>query len=133
MSTFSKRLKKLQKESGFNQKQFAEKMGTTPKTLRKYLNAENLPTVALIIKIAKTFEVSTDWLLGVKEPQKSETEKTVTAEVVKAQGKLNALRREFSNAKVECVCEYTGLSKEAVKALHKSRYLKFCWKREEEE
>lgn len=130
MSTFSKRLKKLQKESGFNQKQFAEKMGTTPKTLRKYLNGEKLPTVALIIKIAKTFEVSTDWLLGV--PQKSETEKTITAEVVKIQGKLNALRREFSNAKVECVCEYTGLSKEAVKALHKSRYLKFCWKREGE-
>lgn len=62
--TFGERLKKSREEKGYNQKQFAEKLGITATRLNYWEKDKREPDVALIKEIAKTLNISSDWLIG---------------------------------------------------------------------
>ena len=90
---FPTRLRQLIKETGVMQYDLAEKLGITRQVISQYCNGLTLPNADKIVKMAKLFDVSTDYLLGVSTCRKIYTE-------------------------VKPVCDYTGLSEEAINLLH---------------
>lgn len=62
---FSKRLKQAREDSGLTQEQLAEEVGVNKASISRYERHETTRLASsLINSIAKTLNVSTDWLLG---------------------------------------------------------------------
>lgn len=64
---FPHRLKELLKMENIMQKDFASKVGVSPSCVTFWLKGERQPTAENIYTIAKTFDVSADYLLGLDE------------------------------------------------------------------
>lgn len=64
---FSKRLKQLREEKGYNQEYVAEYLGVKQQTYSRYENNVTEPDINTIIKLATLFDVSSDYLLGLSE------------------------------------------------------------------
>lgn len=67
MKIFGERVKQVLKETGMTQKMLAGKLQVQTSTLCEWLNDHNEPPMQTIVDIAKLLEVSTDYLLGLKE------------------------------------------------------------------
>lgn len=67
MKIFGERIKTVLKETGKTQKELASKLNVQPSTLCEWLNDHNEPPMQIIVDIALYLEVSTDYLLGLKE------------------------------------------------------------------
>lgn len=67
---FSKRLKQLREEKGYNQEYVAEYLGVKQQTYSRYENDVTEPDINTIVKLAKLFDVSSDYLLGLSEYRK---------------------------------------------------------------
>lgn len=63
MSEFSNRFRQLKEESGLVLKDLSEKLGITVPNLSYYMKGRE-PSYDILIKIAKYFNVTTDWLVG---------------------------------------------------------------------
>ncbi|GHV01184.1 hypothetical protein FACS1894211_10390 [Clostridia bacterium] len=66
MIIFSERLKELRILEGYSQKQMAEKLCLRQQSYLRYEN-NGEPSLSTLAKIAKLFDVSTDYLLGLKD------------------------------------------------------------------
>lgn len=64
---FSYRLTVLLDENNMTQTQLAEKIGTSNVTICRYLTGERTPRIDVLTKIAKEFNVSLDYLLGISD------------------------------------------------------------------
>lgn len=93
MKHFPKKLKELREGAGLNQSQLADKLGVSRGSISFYENGERVPDIEFLAGVAKYFSVSADWLIGPSTVKSPDVD----------------LRR---------VCEYTGLTEEAVKHLH---------------
>ncbi len=67
MAIFPERLKLLRKEQRYTQNQMAEIFGLKPRGYQEYEYGNAYPTVPGLIQIAKFFDVSTDYLLGLTD------------------------------------------------------------------
>ena len=67
MKIFGERVKQTLKEVGLTQKAFATIVQVQPSTLCEWLSDHNEPPMQMIVDIAKILEVSTDFLLGLKD------------------------------------------------------------------
>ena len=67
MSIFSERLKLLRTENRYTQKAMADILGLKPRGYQDYEYNKAYPTVPGLIQIAKFFDVSTDYLLGLTD------------------------------------------------------------------
>lgn len=67
MSDFPNRLKLLRCEKKWTQKQLAEKLNYGYTAISNYESGKNKPSYDDLIKIAKVFNVSTDYLLGISK------------------------------------------------------------------
>ena len=67
MKIFGERVKSVLKENGKTQKELALALCVQTSTLCEWLNDHNEPPMQIIVDIAKTLEVSTDYLLGLKD------------------------------------------------------------------
>ena len=67
MKVFGERVKQTLKETGITQKQMAAHLNVQTSTLCEWLNDHNEPPMQMIVEIALFLEVSTDFLLGLKE------------------------------------------------------------------
>ena len=67
MKIFGERVKQTLKEIGITQKKFAELLQVQTSTLCEWLNDHNEPSMQMIVEIARALEVSTDFLLGLKD------------------------------------------------------------------
>ena len=63
-STIDKRLKILISHFGITQKELSQMTGIREQTISNYFTAQRDPKVSMIIKIAETFHVSPNWILG---------------------------------------------------------------------
>jgi len=59
-------LKTMRKEKGLSQSQLGAMVGTSKAVVSKYENSQSYPGYDVLIKLANTFKVSTDYLLGVE-------------------------------------------------------------------
>lgn len=62
--SFGNRLKQARENKGYNQKQFADRLGVTPTRLNYWEKDKREPDVAIIKQIAQSLDVSSDWLIG---------------------------------------------------------------------
>ena len=61
------RLKELRKEKNLSQIQLASQIGVSQKAIDYWELGTNEPKASYIIKLAKYFDVSADYLLGIDE------------------------------------------------------------------
>ena len=59
-------LRTIRKEKGLSQAQLGAMAGVTKAVISKYENAQSYPGYDVLIRLANTFKVSTDYLLGVE-------------------------------------------------------------------
>lgn len=67
MRDFSEVLRELRKEKGLTQKALAEALNMTERVIRYYEAKDHRPDVDILIKMAQYFEVSLDYLAGLKD------------------------------------------------------------------
>lgn len=83
MSDFGSTLKHLRLQHNLTQAQLAQSLGITKSVISAYETGLRMPSYDILIAIAKTFRVSTDYLLGVEKKQEIDlsglTEQEVTA------------------------------------------------------
>ena len=65
MVSISNRIKFLREKEGLSQKEFAEKMNVSRSTASMYESGKNTPPDDVKIAMAKFFDVSLDYLMGV--------------------------------------------------------------------
>src|SRR5690625_832680 len=70
MDVYRKLLKELRDEFNFDQKDMAEKLNLSPSAYGYYEQGRNEPSLETLVKIAKIFDVSTDYLLGLSHTRK---------------------------------------------------------------
>jgi transcriptional regulator with XRE-family HTH domain len=70
MANFGERIKELRKQRGLTQRQMAATFDITERNYQRY-EATDSPSNETLVKLAKFFEVSTDYLLG-KDTKKIE-------------------------------------------------------------
>lgn len=61
---FSERIKELRKSLGINQVEFGHRLNVTKQCISNWENGNIQPSIDMLIKIAETFSVNTDYLLG---------------------------------------------------------------------
>ncbi|MGN0797328.1 MAG: helix-turn-helix domain-containing protein [Christensenellales bacterium] len=64
---FAERLKELRIEKGVGQNKLAEDLDLSNASISYWENAKQEPTASAIYKLAKYFNVSTDYLLGLSD------------------------------------------------------------------
>lgn len=62
----SENIKNLRKQKNLTQSQLASKIGVNKSIISAYENQERLPSVAVLIKLSYEFNVSIEYLLGIK-------------------------------------------------------------------
>ncbi len=67
---FSIRLKNLIEENGLAQKQLAVDLHIADSTISGYLSSYRQPDFEMLVRIARYFDVSTDYLLGLSPDKK---------------------------------------------------------------
>ena len=63
MANFGERVKELRKQRGLTQRQMANIFGITERNYQRYESTDS-PSNETLVKLAKFFEVSTDYLIG---------------------------------------------------------------------
>lgn len=86
---FPTALRDLMRSKKVNQETLANELGFSRQTISQYCSGASDPGLNTLVKIAKYFDVSTDYLLGVSDVKSTDTD-------------------------LKAVCEYTGLSEDAV-------------------
>ena len=67
MESFGNKLKELRKEKGLTQKALASILNLNSVTYLRYEKEQRMPPLNLLIEIARFFDVSTDYLLGLTD------------------------------------------------------------------
>lgn len=71
------RIRQLREKSGLKQLDLANAMQVTPQSVSKWERGENYPDITVLLKMAKIFGVTTDYLLGVTDEKPGVFEATV--------------------------------------------------------
>lgn len=66
---FAERIKELRVCNGLNQVEFANMLNVTKQSVSNWENNNIMPSIDMLIRTAKTFSVSTDYLLGLSSRQ----------------------------------------------------------------
>ncbi len=64
---FKQRLLEEIKQSGLTNKELAEKIGVSPEMITQYYTTKKLPKLDTFTKLCKVLNVSSDYLLGLKD------------------------------------------------------------------
>ena len=67
MNAFAKRLKELRSENNYTQNFIASKLGIRQQSYSRYESGVGVPNLDTLVSIAKLFNVSTDYLLGIAD------------------------------------------------------------------
>lgn len=84
MVHFGQRLKELRTQAGMTQKQLADRIWVSKAAIGNYELSDRKPSPEIIVKLAKVFHVSTDYLLGIDEKEKTIDVSGLTDEQVAA-------------------------------------------------
>ncbi|MDB7085827.1 helix-turn-helix transcriptional regulator [Erysipelatoclostridium ramosum] len=69
MKDIGDRIKELRIKKGINQNQLSQLLGVTKSMVSAYETGIRLPSLANIINLSKTFNVTTDYLLGLENDE----------------------------------------------------------------
>ena len=134
---FGERLKAFLKARRITLAVCAQKTGISKNTLGSYINGSVNPSAMAIIRLAKGLNVSADWLLCLSDeikraPEKPKNVKAPESPKPQVITKTVIASENMTQQELEMlVCSYTGLTKQAVRGLHKSRGFQLRWIRSE--
>ncbi|KNE19387.1 helix-turn-helix domain-containing protein [Virgibacillus pantothenticus] len=119
MYSFSERLTDVRVENGFGQKDIAEKLNITTSAYGYYEQGKNEPSIETIRTLAKLFDVSTDYLLGLIDQPKHPINFTIKDDFTLTEPELQTVKQmkeqqllsELSENPVENVEKLTKLWK----------------------
>lgn len=57
----------LMKQEGLSQKELAEKINVTEASMSRYIKGERIPRIDVLVKLSNVFNVSIEYLQGLKE------------------------------------------------------------------
>lgn len=77
---FPERFKKLREEKGLTQLQAANAFGLSKNTIYSWESGDRRPDISLLPKIARFFNVTTDYLLGVDDSERRNTQQAFPPE-----------------------------------------------------
>jgi len=81
ISKFGERLLKLREERNETQQQLADAIGITRQSISRYETNDRTPNIDLVYNIAKHYNVSADYLLGLSDVKSTEQDMKVACEV----------------------------------------------------
>lgn len=98
MIEFGNRVKQLRKQKELTQEQLAKRLWVTKSIISAYESGAKFPSLDMLIKLAYTFGVTTDYLLGVNKKHYIDVSNLSSSQLEI----LNRLIYEFTNeSKVE--------------------------------
>ena len=90
------RIRKLMEERHTTQQELAENTGCSRQAIAQYADGSNAPNIDKLVSIAKYFDVSLDYMVGLSDVPTADKD-------------------------VQFVCEYTGFTQEAIKELQSEK------------
>ena len=93
---FAERLRKLREDAGLTRAQLGEKVGVSGRSIINYENGERIPFGDTCAKMAETFGITTDELLGVSNPQLEMAKAEALDSMRLTNGKSGAARLEHA-------------------------------------
>lgn len=67
LKDIQQRLRDAIKSSGIEQKEIARQIGVSPQTVSKYMKKNIFPALDTLAKLCRVLDVSSDYILGIKE------------------------------------------------------------------
>lgn len=92
MFELGNRIKNLRIKKSITQTQLAQRLGVTKATISGYEVGARYPSLDMLIKLAQSFNVSTDFLLGIEKIQSLDVKKLTPKQLII----LNDLILEFT-------------------------------------
>lgn len=93
MELFRERLKELRDEFNFDQKDMGEKLNLSPSAYGYYEQGRNEPSLETLVKIAKIFDVSTDYLLGLSDNRQTPVYYTMSDKLSLSSSELQTIEQ----------------------------------------
>lgn len=91
---FYERIKELRLSLGINQVQFAKKLNVTKQCVSNWENANLQPSIDMLIRIAQTFSVSTDYLLGLNNKPTLDAEGLTNEQILHLRAIIDDIRKK---------------------------------------
>ncbi|MGN0612795.1 MAG: helix-turn-helix domain-containing protein [Porcipelethomonas sp.] len=91
---FEERIKELRLSLGLNQIQFGRKLFVTKQCISNWENGNIQPSIDMLIKIAKTFSISTDYLLGLSNEHTLDATGLTSEQILHIQALINDIRNK---------------------------------------
>ena len=93
MVDFGNMLKTLRLRKNMTQAQLANKLGLTKSVICAYETGLRLPSYDILIHIARIYNVSTDYLLGIEQKQEIDLSGLSQEEIDALMNLINAMKR----------------------------------------
>ena len=90
----NEQIKLLRMQRGINQVELAKSLGVTKQSISNWENDNIMPSVEMVIKIARFFNVSTDFLLGLPSEKTLKTDGLSELQIAHLQTIINDLRKK---------------------------------------
>lgn len=91
---FGEKLKELRLQNNLTQKQLAERLGIAHSIISYYESGNRYPSYDVLVKIAKTFHVTCDYLLDIDRVKTIDVSELSWEDVKVVEQVANALRRK---------------------------------------
>lgn len=98
---FGKTLKRLRKEAGLTQKQLASQIGVSKSMISFYELQARIPSPPILVKLASTFHVSADYLLGLDKIERLDVSGLTKDDIKLVTLIIDALRTKNSGFKIQ--------------------------------
>lgn len=82
MIEFGDKLKKLRIDKGYNQTELAHRLGVNKSIISAYENQQRLPSIDVLIKISYEFNISLEWLVGIKKFKTIDVSKLTDEQII---------------------------------------------------
>lgn len=89
---FEERIKELRLSLGLNQIQFGRKLFVTKQCISNWENGNIQPSIEMLIKISKTFSISTDYILGLSNEHSIDVSGLTNEQILHIQNVVNDLK-----------------------------------------
>ncbi|HRR77066.1 MAG TPA: helix-turn-helix transcriptional regulator [Ruminococcus sp.] len=89
---FYERIKELRSSLGINQVQFARRLNVTKQCVSNWENANLQPSIDMLRRIAETFSVSTDYLLGLNDKPTLDVEGLTNEQILHIRAVIDDIR-----------------------------------------
>lgn len=97
MVDFGETLKKLRLRENLTQQQLADRLGVTKSVVSYYELQERYPSPEVLVKLAATFHVSTDYLLGLEKGETVDLSGLDPEDIVTVKRLVISLKRKKSS------------------------------------